>query len=184
MIGVDIIDLCYPIKPQHSLEDYKKKVLNNFEYAFCQNQLELYCIWAIKESTYKCYYKNGGASFLNPKKILLTLVNFETGKFITHVEGNTYYGKLMVEEKYVYAICSAQDADTIPKDIYIGKNHPSMNLRDEWAFFFKNAYLKARYQFHPDGFPLGIEVGHKLYTYSRSHHGDYYISVIGPGRDN
>jgi hypothetical protein len=185
MIGVDIIDLSQSFsRSKYSLGDYQNKILQKSELAFCQSIIDLECIWAIKESAYKCHYKNTGVSFYNPKRILITQLDLHQRRFFVQIDDLSYAGSFQIGEAYVFAICHPQinqrslDLNTEER-IFMGAESS-----DEFNKFFNHEADQARFLFHEDGFPQSISLGSKLFSYSRSQHGAFFISVICPVQYN
>jgi hypothetical protein len=152
--------------------------------AFCQSIIDLECIWAIKESAYKCHYKNTGVSFYNPKRILITQLDLHQRRFFVQIDDLSYAGSFQIGEAYVFAICHPQinqrslDLNTEER-IFMGAESS-----DEFNKFFNHEADQARFLFHEDGFPQSISLGSKLFSYSRSQHGAFFISVICPVQYN
>jgi len=161
------------------LQDYEKKILNPAEYAFCGTFEHLNIIWAIKESAYKCHYKKGGAGFINPKRIMISELNFLLQTFSVIVNDQYLKGYYRVSEKFIYAVCFDEHSSSCDTQVNIhmgGSTKKSVIDRITRLPLHRDIHLIN----HPEGFPVGLLHGEKQYDYSRSHHGDYYISAITP----
>lgn len=185
MIGVDIIDLsCSFNQSKYSLQDYMNRILNKSEYSFCGTNIDLEILWAIKESAYKCHFKQTHISFLNPKKILVTRFDKNSNLFNVQIGERFYTGNFKVTENYVYSICFDNDSSNNKTEIFIDSNGGFLKSTEEFDFFFKKSEDLASFSFHPTGFPDSIRFKAHYYPYSRSQHGSWYISAIMPNRNN
>ena len=167
MLGIDIIDHSFSFRnSKYSLEQYKSKILNKTESVFCETWNDLDILWAIKESAYKNHFKKTGSYFINPKRILIVELNLITGTFGVDIDENHYSGSFKDNPEYVYAVCGEE----IPVQLYLFNK----TEQPEIASYLKDATI----EYHPEGFPQFIVQGASKYAYSRSHHGNYYISAM------
>ena len=184
MIGIDIIDLsCSFSQTRHSLDDYKNKILCKSEFPYCNSFSNLEYLWAIKESAYKCHYKKSGKSFLNPKKILITDLDWTLCTFNVIIEDLSYLGSFHATDEYIYSICFDNTRDTKDVRVFIGSDMSHFN-KDEVDFYSQKSKINASFQHHSMGFAQGLILGNNQFAYSRSHHGSYYISAITPYSHN
>lgn len=177
MIGIDIIDRsCSFRNSKHSLEQCKSKILNEVEYSFCSGWNELDLLWAIKESAYKNHYKKTGSYFVNPKKITVLNMDYAGCKFSVAVEDSFYSGFFVNHSEYVYAVCGID----IPTKLILHK----INSKQPSPFKIPHYLNNSVVEYHPDGFAEFVVYKATKYAYSRSHHGNYYISAMCPFWDN
>lgn len=182
MIGIDIIDLsCSFSQSKHSLQDYMKRILNKSEYSFCNTFSDLELSWAIKESAYKCFYKKTNRSFLNPKRILITNIDWSLYLFNACIEDEVYSGRFHIEDEYIYALCFDSESSTNTK-VFLDSFNKPLNFRNELDFFTEKKDVPVNFQLHDTGFPQVLVLNNHSYSYSRSHHGSFYISAISNGQ--
>lgn len=184
MIGIDIIDLSCSFSSQpYSLSNYKKRILQQPEHEFCHQWIDLECIWAIKESMYKCHYQITGMEFYNPKRILITHFDPTNGLFAGNIDDAYYQGQFEYSQLHVFAIASPAGSFSY-SSIFITHHSIMLCEANELAYYFKEEAPQAVFQFHAKGFPHQISIRCQRFDYSRSHHGAYYISVITPTQHN
>ncbi len=185
MIGIDIIDLSSSFdSSKYSLQAYQGRILNTSESSFCDTFNDLDILWAIKESTYKCYFRETGNSFLSPKKILVTFMDKKNGTFYTRIGTHFYKGRFYITSEYVYAISVGIHDRIDLMRVYLRDRKEGSDTCTEFDFFFQTGAPQASFCHHRTGFPESIRLGASEYPYSRSHHGSFFISVIAPGQDN
>jgi hypothetical protein len=173
MLGIDIIDHSFSFRSsKYSLDQYKRKILNNAELFFCETWNDLDILWAIKESAYKNHFKKTGSYFINPKRIFIVDLNFTTGKFAVEIDENYYSGTFKDNPEYVYAVCGEDE----PVQLYLFSKIETPELPP----YLNNSVI----EYHSEGFPQFIVQGGFKYAYSRSHHGNYYISAMSTFSDN
>lgn len=178
MIGVDIIDLsCSFSQSKYSLLDYKNRILNKVEYWFCDSFIDLDIIWAIKESSYKCYFKQTNNLFFNPKRILITSLDREKNIFSVQIDDHCYRGYFEINEKFIYAISFDREDRGEGVKVFIPPSNTA-SISEEFEFFFKAEPKLNAVTMHSCGFPSLFHQGSQAHSYSRSHHGAYYISVL------
>ncbi len=179
MIGVDIIDLsCSFSGSKYGLEDYKRKILNPSEMDLCNDLLSLECIWAMKESAYKCHSAETGDTFFNPKRIWVTQLDLNTSRFHAEIGCRSYKGSFCITPEYIYAICFNLHSEDNQGRLFIKSGSSLASDQEEWTEFFTSPDHFTKYLLHDRGFPCAIEHKGHYYAYSRSHHGAYYISAI------
>lgn len=171
MIGVDIIDHSFSFRnSKYTLEQYKNRILNKSEFLFCTNWNELDILWAIKESAYKNHFKKTGFYFINPKRIMIVSLDLVERKFTVEIDEHYYSGTFEDKPEYVYAICGGAG----PVKLFLHKTNGLIDVPSELPPFSINHHI----EYHPEGFPEFIVQEGSKYAYSRSHHGNYYISAM------
>lgn len=174
MIGVDIIDrsCSFQLNRRHSFTDYLSRIINTSELDFCDNWQDLDMIWAIKESSYKCYFKKYAQNFLNPKRIRITQIDRIKCTFRVEIDEYYFTGCFRLTGDYVYAISSDKDDFAEHVELFfLDQFSTSVQIQPEFE-------KKGDFKYNRIGFPEAVQSSDAIYAYSRSHHGRYYFSAI------
>lgn len=173
MIGVDIVDFSSSFRSgKYSLDQYKSKILLKDEFKYCTNWNQLDLLWAIKESAYKCHFKQTGYPFNNPKKIHIIFLDPCHLVFKAVVNEQIFTGRYTLGDDHVKAVCTSDDSFATRTCDYI-YNKSSLHVQEMPVF-----ELSAQQMTPVSGFVREVSVEGKCYPYSRSHHGRYYFSAI------
>ncbi len=96
-------------------------------------------------------------------------LDLTTRKFVVEVEQSYYTGSFVDTGEYVYAVCG----DKEPVKLFLHKSNNAKSIAEIPQYL-----AQSNLEYHPEGFPEFVVYGASKYAYSRSHHGNYYISAM------
>lgn len=192
MIGNDIIDRdLLRQHPRSSHPRFRNKILSDREQAWLchstQPDIDIWVLWSLKESAYKCYFQQHLRRVFAPKKFSCQWISMPSADSIRQARISTPAGDLFAtveqSEKYIHALCSDKEAEWEGKNFQIvplSSQHPAeeskllRSLAREWiAGQLTIGWEELQWECR-QGIPL-LSYGRQLLpvSISLSHHGKW-----------
>jgi len=189
-IGNDIIDIhSLSQHPRSGQPRFRNKTLSKSEIKWLLTStnpaFDIWKLWALKESAYKCYFQQTRHRFFSPKKFIcqwevdIPASEYDLAQVST--PSGIFFAKLYQKEHYLHALCS-NSWEHLNRVIFQVFNIQSLNANDLSCQLRAQALLMIAQQmnFLPEdltwddvlGFPQLMHGGQRLpYRVSLSHHG-------------
>jgi phosphopantetheinyl transferase (holo-ACP synthase) len=196
MIGNDIIDLNELHRhPRAGHIRFRRKILAEPEMEWLRLSvnpaLDIWKLWALKESAYKCYFQRTRHRFFSPRKFICQMVlhscaDEEQAIVVSPV--GLLYAEIYQTEQYIHTLCG-DERERLQKANVHELTMPEPDVRAQSAFLREKAlHLIAQYRScAPDeltwtdaaGHPQLLQLGALLpIDISLSHHGRWGAAVF------
>lgn len=118
LIGNDIIDLaCLREHCRAAHPRFWRKILDEVEYRWLCEQAaperDIWKLWAMKESAYKCYFQRTRHRFYAPKKFACRWIcsDAEVGRALVHTPAGMFYASVWQSSNTIQALCASSPGE-------------------------------------------------------------------------